>query len=116
MQVLAFPCNSFGNQEPGDQASIKEFVRVHHGIEFPLFSKVEVNGPEAHPVFKFLKENLPKTGGLADVWEAKWNFSKWLVNKQGMPVKHYDSNFDEAELEQDIAAELLITAETVSTS
>lgn len=116
MQVLAFPCNSFGNQESGDQASIKEFVREHHGIEFPLFSKVEITGQDAHPVFKFLKENLPKTGGLTDLWEPKWNFSKWLVNKQGMPVKHYDSNFDAAELEQDIAAELLNGAETVTSS
>lgn len=116
VQILAFPCNSFGNQEPGDLRSIKEFVREKHGISFPLFSKVEVTGSNAHPIFKFLKENLPKTGGLQDIWEPKWNFSKWLVNKQGLPVKHYDSSFDAAALEQDIAAELLKSTEAVSSS
>ena len=92
-------------------------MREHHGIEFPLFAKVEVSGDGAHPVFKYLKENLPRTNGLQDIWEPKWNFSKWLVNKQGMPVKHYDSSFDAAILEQDIAAELLKTSsETVVSS
>ena len=109
-QILAFPCNAFGSQEPGDSQSIKDFVRIHHGIDFPLFSKVEIIGDKAHPVFKLLKGQMPKLNGLADLWEAKWNFSKWLVNKQGMPVKHYDSDFDAAQLEQDIAAELLITS------
>lgn len=113
-QILAFPCNSFGGQEPGDQKSIKEFVRVTHGIEFPLFSKVEIAGANAHPVFKFLQENLPLTGGQEEAWEPKWNFSKWLVNKQGLPVKHYDSEFDAAVLEQDIAAELIKPAETIT--
>lgn len=116
LQVLAFPCNSFGNQEPGDQKTIKEFVRDKHGITFPLFSKVDITGSDAHPVFKFLMENLPQTGGLKDIWEPKWNFSKWLINRQGMPVKHYDSDFDAAALEQDIAAELLKPGEAITTS
>ena len=64
MQILAFPCNSFGQQEPDSNAGIKEFASKQYGITFPLFSKVEVNGPDAHPIFKFLNENLPKEEGL----------------------------------------------------
>lgn len=63
-QVLAFPCNSFGQQEPESNAGIKEFASKQYGITFPLFTKVEVNGPDAHPVFKFLNENLPKNDKL----------------------------------------------------
>lgn len=106
-EVLAFPCNSFGQQEPDANAGIKEFASKQYGITFPLFAKVEVNGPNAHPIFKFLNDNVPNTDGLQGIWQAKWNFSKWLVDKQGMPVKHYDSVFDADELERDIAAELL---------
>ena len=64
MQILAFPCNSFGQQEPDSNAGIKEFASKQYGTTFPLFTKVEVNGPDAHPIFKFLNENLPKEDGL----------------------------------------------------
>ena len=104
MQILAFPCDAFGKQEPGTSQAIKDFARVRYGVTFPLFQKVEVLGPDAHPIFKFLADNLPTEN---TVWQPKWNFSKWLVNKMGMPIQHYDSAFDAAQLERDIAAALL---------
>jgi glutathione peroxidase len=84
-EILAFPCNQFGHQEPGSDEDIKEFCEVNYGVEFPLFSKIEVNGDGTHPLYKFLKSE--KTGLLGD--SIKWNFTKFLVDKQGNVVDRY---------------------------
>ncbi len=83
--ILGFPCNQFGKQEAGSEAEISEFCQVNYGVSFPMFSKVEVNGSNAHPIFKFLKS---KKGGLFGS-SIKWNFTKFVVDKNGNPVKRY---------------------------
>ncbi|BDA41472.1 Hydroperoxy fatty acid reductase [Coccomyxa sp. Obi] len=98
-EVLAFPCNQFGNQEPGDSQTIKEFAKNKYHVTFPLFKKVEVNGPHTHPIFKYLNIlNSAETEPNA----ADWNFNKYLVGRDGYPIKHYASAFNEAELDADI--------------
>ncbi len=83
--ILGFPCNQFGKQEPGDEKSIEEGCMVNYSVTFPMFSKVDVNGDSAHPLFKFLKEEL---GGFPGS-KIKWNFTKFLVDKDGKPVKRF---------------------------
>ena len=84
--ILAFPCNQFANQEPGSSNDIKQFCEVNYGVSFPLFEKVDVNGRNAHPIFKYLKSKL--SGGLFGS-RIKWNFTKFLINKKGIPVKRF---------------------------
>ncbi|BFZ16490.1 hypothetical protein BsWGS_19529 [Bradybaena similaris] len=96
--VLAFPSNEFAGQEPGSNEDIKKFVTETFGIKFDLFSKIEVNGKNAHPLFKFLKENQKGTFGNF----IKWNFSKFLVNREGVPVHRYAPNTDPLSIEKDI--------------
>ncbi len=83
--VLAFPCDQFGHQEPGGDDEIKSFCETNYGVDFPLFSKIEVNGDNAHPLYKFLKSE--KGGLLGDA--IKWNFTKFLIDKQGNVVDRY---------------------------
>lgn len=83
--ILGFPCNQFGHQEPGDEKSIQEGCLLNYGVSFPMFSKVDVNGNHAHPIFKYLKNQL---GGLFGS-RIKWNFTKFLLNKRGQPVKRF---------------------------
>ena len=78
--VLGFPCNQFGAQEPGDEAQIADFCEKNYGVSFPMFSKVDVNGAEAHPLFIYLKREAP---GLLGSEMIKWNFTKFLLDKQG---------------------------------
>lgn len=85
LEILAFPCNQFANQEPGSEEEIQKFCQTNYNVTFPLFSKVKVNGPEAHPLFKYLTETSPGLLGK----EIKWNFTKFLVNKRGEVVKRY---------------------------
>jgi glutathione peroxidase len=85
LEVLGFPCDQFGHQEPGNDDEIKSFCDVNYGVNFPLFSKIEVNGDHAHPLYKFLKSE--KGGLLSDA--IKWNFTKFLVNKQGSVVERF---------------------------
>lgn len=85
--ILGFPCNQFGNQEPGDEESIQNGCVVNYGVTFPMFSKVEVNGKDAHPIFKFLKKELPGLLGK----KIKWNFTKFLIDSSGKPVKRFNS-------------------------
>ena len=85
--VLGFPCDQFGNQEPGDEAEISEFCERNFGVTFPLFSKVDVNGDDAHPVYKWLREE--KRGLLGE--KIKWNFTKFLVGRDGQVVKRFGS-------------------------
>lgn len=82
LQILAFPCNQFGAQEPGDENEIKNFCSLNYDVSFPLFKKVNVNGDDAHPLFQFLKDSLP---GFLGSKAIKWNFTKFLVDKNGVP-------------------------------
>lgn len=82
--VLAFPCNQFGRQEPGDSDTISEFCQSRYDISFPLFEKIEVNGPGAHPLYVWLKS---QKAGILGSPSIKWNFSKFLVNRQGKVIQ-----------------------------
>ncbi|MBS3962999.1 MAG: glutathione peroxidase [Methylomonas sp.] len=84
--VLAFPCNQFGQQEPGSSTDIAQFCESNFHISFPLFEKIEVNGANTHPLYGFLKTAKP---GLFGTQAIKWNFTKFLIDKQGQPVERY---------------------------
>jgi glutathione peroxidase len=84
-EILAFPCDQFGHQEPGSDTEIKSFCEINYRVEFPLFSKIDVNGDNTHPVYKFLKSE--KGGLIGD--SIKWNFTKFLVDKEGNVVERY---------------------------
>lgn len=86
LEILAFPCNQFGAQEPGDAEEIKNFCSLNYSVTFPLFSKIDVNGDKASPVYNYLKESLP---GILGSKAIKWNFTKFLVDKNGKPVERY---------------------------
>ncbi|KAG1678963.1 hypothetical protein FOA52_013026 [Chlamydomonas sp. UWO 241] len=96
--VAGFPCNQFGGQEPGTNAEIKRFAQQSYGATFPLFSKVAVNGPEADPVFDYLKS---QKGGLLNS-DIKWNFSKFLVDKAGTVIARYPSTTAPTQIEADL--------------
>ncbi len=83
--VLGFPCNQFAGQEPGDEESIKQGCVLNYGVEFPMFAKIKVNGSDADPLYKYLKEALP--GFLGN--RIKWNFTKFLIDPEGKPVKRF---------------------------
>lgn len=85
-EVLGFPCNQFGGQEPGDADEIAEFCKVNFGVTFPLMEKVEVNGPNASPLFDWLKNEKK---GLMGSTSIKWNFTKFLIDREGNVVKRY---------------------------
>lgn len=87
-EVLGFPCNQFGGQEPGADEQISEFCSLNFGVSFPLFSKVDVNGDDAHPLFNYLKK---EASGFLGSKKIKWNFTKFLVDKNGNVVKRYAS-------------------------
>jgi glutathione peroxidase len=84
--VLGFPCDQFGHQEPGSDAEIAAFCSTKYDVTFPMFSKIEVNGDNAHPLYKFLKEQAP---GLLGTEAIKWNFTKFLIGRDGNVVKRY---------------------------
>lgn len=83
--ILGFPCNQFANQEPGDEKSIEEGCVLNYGVTFQMFSKIDVNGDNAHPIYKYLKDELGGTLGS----KIKWNFTKFLIDKNGKPVKRF---------------------------
>jgi glutathione peroxidase len=97
--VLGFPCNQFAGQEPGDDAEIKSFCSLNYNVTFPLFSKIKVNGADAHPLYKYLKEKHKGILGLAAI---KWNFTKFLVDKNGNVIKRYASQDKPEDLTSDI--------------
>ena len=99
LAVLGFPCNQFAGQEPGDAAEIAQFCSLTYGVKFPMFAKVAVNGPGAHPLFQALKEAAPGTLGTRAV---KWNFTKFLVNRTGDSVRRYGPTASPAGLESAI--------------
>ncbi len=99
--VLGFPCNQFGGQEPGSAEEIAEFCTLNFGVSFPMFAKVEVNGEGADPLYKWLKETTPGSDG-ADI---EWNFTKFLIDRSGRPVRRYASQTQPSDLARDIEAQ-----------
>ena len=97
--VLGFPSNQFGQQEPGSDTEIAEFCEMNFGVSFPLFSKVDVNGADAHPLFKFLTSTKP---GLLGSEGIKWNFTKFLIGKDGSVIDRYAPNTKPEDLAKDI--------------
>jgi glutathione peroxidase len=98
--VLGFPCDQFGHQEPGDEAEIRNFCSMNYEVSFPLFAKIEVNGDNAHPLYKYLKS---EEKGILGTSGIKWNFTKFLVNKNGEVLKRYGSIDTPASIEKDLA-------------
>ena len=86
LTVLGFPCDQFGHQEPGSDAEIAEFCSLKYDVSFPMFSKVEVNGPGAHPLFNFLKD---RARGWLRARRIQWNFTKFLIDRRGIPIRRY---------------------------
>ena len=97
--VLAFPCNQFGAQEPGSNEDIVEFCTLNYSNTFPLFSKIDVNGKDAHPLYNFL---TTEKKGLLGTEKIKWNFTKFLINKEGEPVARYGSSTIPEKIQADI--------------
>ncbi len=100
--VLGFPCDQFGNQEPGHEAQIAEFCSTTYGVSFPMFAKIEVNGDGAHPLYRWLR--YEQSGMLGDA--IKWNFTKFLVGRDGQVVKRYAPQTKPDQIEPDIAEAL----------
>jgi glutathione peroxidase len=98
--VLGFPCNQFKSQEPGDEKDIKNFCEINYGVSFPMFSKVDVNGENTHELFKYLKS---ETKGLLGE-SVKWNFTKFLVDKEGKVIRRYAPTVEPMAIEDDILA------------
>jgi glutathione peroxidase len=97
--ILGFPCNQFMGQEPGTEAEIASFCKMNYGVTFPLFSKIEVNGDGAHPLYKYLKGVLPGSGSKPDI---EWNFAKFLINREGKPVQRFTPRTKPEDLAADI--------------
>ncbi|HTP47302.1 MAG TPA: glutathione peroxidase [Casimicrobiaceae bacterium] len=99
LEVLGFPCNQFGAQEPGTENEIESFCELNYGVSFPLFAKIEVNGDGADPLYKYLKKAKP---GLLGTEAIKWNFTKFLVDRKGNVVERYGSNVEPQAMADDI--------------
>jgi glutathione peroxidase len=99
LEVLGFPCNQFGHQEPGDEAEIGAFCEKNYGVSFPMFAKVDVNGDAAHPLWKHLKESAP---GVLGTEAIKWNFTKFLVGRDGRVLHRYAPTTKPEEIADDI--------------
>jgi glutathione peroxidase len=97
--ILGFPCDQFGHQEPGDAAEIRRFCSTTYDVTFPLFAKIEVNGPDAHPLFEFLKAEQP---GLLGSQAIKWNFTKFLVGPGGEVISRYAPKETPERIEEDL--------------
>ena len=101
--VLGFPCDQFGHQEPGDEAEIRNFCSLNYDVSFPMFAKIDVNGADAHPLYKYLKHAAK---GLLGSESIKWNFTKFLVDKDGNAVRRYAPTDTPESIDKDIAAAL----------
>ena len=99
LTVLGFPCNQFGGQEPGGEAEIATFCEVNYGVTFPMFAKIDVNGEAAAPLFDYLKK---AKRGLLGSEAIKWNFTKFLIDREGRVVDRYAPNTDPAQIADDI--------------
>jgi glutathione peroxidase len=98
-EVLGFPCNQFGQQEPGDAAEIANFCSLTYDVTFPVFAKIEVNGPKADPLYEHLKKAAPGILGLNSI---KWNFTKFLVDRDGRVVRRYAPTTKPEDIEKDL--------------
>jgi len=103
LEILGFPCNQFGKQEPGSSEEIAEFCSVSYGVTFPMFEKIDVNGRHAHPLYRYLKR---EARGVLGSEPIKWNFTKFLVDREGEVVKRYGSTTKPEQIEADIEAAL----------
>ena len=103
LAVLGFPCNQFGKQDPGSDSEIAGFCQLNYGVTFPMMSKIDVNGPSAHPLYQWLSAKAP---GLLGSQAIKWNFTKFLVGKNGQVIKRYAPTDKPQDLKKDIAAAL----------
>jgi glutathione peroxidase len=101
MEILGFPCNQFGKQDPGSNAEITEFCQLNYGVTFPMFGKIEVNGSGADPLYKHLKQAAPGAMGTRGI---KWNFTKFLVDSSGQVVKRFAPTTTPAQIEAEIEA------------
>ncbi len=98
LEILGFPCNQFGGQEPGENEAIADFCKINYGVSFTMFAKIKVNGKEAHPLYQFLKEE--QKGLLGN--RIKWNFTKFLIDKEGNVVGRFASQVKPEKLEEEI--------------
>jgi glutathione peroxidase len=103
LSVLGFPCNQFGGQEPGSSEEIQEFCKVRFGVTFPLFERIEVNGPGTHPLYEHLKSQAP---GLLGSRNVKWNFTKFLVGRDGKVLERFSPTTKPEAIERKIEAAL----------
>jgi len=103
LTVLGFPCNQFGHQDPGSNAAIGAFCQHHYGVSFPMMAKIEVNGANAHPLYRWLKAEAP---GILGSQAIKWNFTKFLVGRDGRVIRRYAPRDAPAKLTGDIEAAL----------
>ncbi|HMG84518.1 MAG TPA: glutathione peroxidase [Terracidiphilus sp.] len=102
LEVLGFPCNQFGGQEPGTAAEISSFCKKNYRVTFPLFAKIDVNGDKAHPLYRFLKKEKPGLLGPLGGGAIKWNFTKFLVDRNGNVAARYASTTKPESLAKDI--------------
>jgi len=100
LEILAFPCNQFGSQEPGNSEQIKKFAQEKYGVTFTLFQKIDVNGQNEHPLYTYLKSSTKSLLGQS----IKWNFTKFLIDRNGTPVKRFGSGDNPSSFESDIKA------------
>lgn len=100
VEVLAFPCNQFAGQEPGDAEEIKNFCSLNYNVSFPLFQKIDVNGDNAAPLYQFLKEEKK---GILGTEAIKWNFTKFLVDREGQVIKRYAPNDKPEDIKKDLS-------------
>jgi glutathione peroxidase len=98
-EILGFPCNQFGAQEPGSEAEIEQFCELNYGVKFPLFGKIDVNGPDTAPIYEHLKKAKP---GLLGSEAIKWNFTKFLVDRKGKVIERYAPNVEPKSIAGDI--------------
>lgn len=101
LEILGFPCNQFLKQDPGSDSEISEFCSLNYGVTFPMFSKIDVNGDNTHPLYQYLKAEAK---GLLGSEKIKWNFTKFLVNREGEVIKRYAPNTEPKEIAADIKA------------
>jgi len=99
LEILAFPCNQFRAQEPGTDKEIQNFCKVNYGVTFPIFSKIEVNGEQRHPLYAFLKKEAK---GILGTERIKWNFTKFLIDRDGNVIERYSSFTKPENMEKDI--------------
>lgn len=102
-EILGFPSNQFAGQDPGSNEEISEFCQLNYGVSFPMFEKINVNGSDAHPLFKYLSEQAP---GILGSKAIKWNFTKFLIDADGNPIKRYSPQTTPDKIEEDIRKQL----------